>query len=123
MENGKQTKDDVRNGLLVAKEHEFKSIAIIALGLRLPRCEVTMEMVLNEKPELGGISAHFLAAEVIISKLALRKGRLKQWGKFWENFETSKPYQRTYEDEKAGFNALLKDLKEGTRTYQGTGKS
>lgn len=116
LETGKNTKDDMRDSLTEALKAGCNSAVILSLEMRMPRCWVFVQQVTAENPQLAVIDVKYRSTEEIITLSAQNKGRLPQWEKALHEFKASKPYQRTFNDEKNGFDMAAKGM------YAGTGK-
>lgn len=111
-ENGKNTIDDMKAILEAAREQGCRTIGLVALTLRFPRCLEALSQVKIKYPEYKDIEVIPLPAEVVISAAAG-----EHWNAFWDKYRQSKSYQKTLEDEKGGFVAMR------ANEYHGSGQT
>jgi len=114
---GKTTKDDMRISLEQAIQNRANSITIVAIGIRLPRCKAFIDELIEQNPQYANLQVNLIPAELLMQQKASQKEKGHVWQNFWDQFAGSMPYQKTYEDEKIGYeNAVAK-------RYAGTGQT
>lgn len=103
----KNTKGDMETALKETLDAGHKSLAVIAVGDRLPRCQAFLDELKGEHPEYGDLKVHLIPAERVVKYKAEEKGKEDQWNNFWSRFTSSGAYRKTYNDERAGYDRVV----------------